>query len=184
MGKNIEIWLDIQDFEGVYQISNYGRVKSLERLIIQKDGKTKLIKENILKGGIDKDGYIMVTLCHSNKQYTKYIHKLVAKHFIENVDNFIQVNHKNGNKKDNIYTNLEWCDASYNIRHALRTGLLIPLKGEEKCNHIITENDVIEIRKMWKHLNIKQREIANIYNITPKHVWKIIHNHIWKHIDI
>lgn len=117
-----EIWKDIQGFEGLYQISNNGRVKSLERLVNNKNGK-RIVKEKVLKNQINSKGYYSVVLRKQNKNITKEIHRMVAIAYINNDKNYSYVNHIDGNKKNNKISNLEWCDCQHNIREAYRLGL-------------------------------------------------------------
>lgn len=105
----MEEWKDIEGYEGLYQISNYGRVKSL-----------KYGKEKILKGGKVSSGYLQVGLCKDGKLVRKYIHRLVAEAFIPNPNNYEQVNHKDEDKSSNIVLNLEWCDSKYNNNYGTR----------------------------------------------------------------
>jgi hypothetical protein len=116
---NKEIWINIKDYEGLYQISNFGRVKSLER--IKKPGKGFYFrKERVLRETKDKDGYLYVVLLKESYRYTVKIHRLVAKAFIPNPEDKKQVNHKNGIKTDNNVDNLEWVTQSENITHSFR----------------------------------------------------------------
>lgn len=116
-----EIWKDIKGFEGKYQVSNFGRVKSLERLRKGKCNSFVKVKEKILKGKIDKDGYIEYALCcgKHNKMKCYKAHRLVADAFIPNPDNLPQINHKDENKMNNYVDNLEWCTAKYNINYSI-----------------------------------------------------------------
>ena len=107
-----EIFLDIKGFEGLYQISNKGRVKSL------KNNKTK--KEKLLKLDINSNGYLQVDLYKNNKKKRFYIHRLVAQAFIENPNNYTYVNHKDECKTNNVVTNLEWCTNKYNSNYGTR----------------------------------------------------------------
>ena len=99
-----EIWKDKKYYEGRYQVSSCGRVKSLKR--------KNVLKEKILKPYVDKDGYLTVAL--NNPRKTFLVHRLVAEAFIPNPDNLPQVNHKDENKQNNVVSNLEWCDVKYN----------------------------------------------------------------------
>lgn len=113
-----EIWKDIINYEGYYQISNKGRVKSLDRIIINCNNINQSLKGNILKERIDGSGYSYVEL-HKNNKYSIFkIHRLVAQAFIPNVNNLPFINHKDENKQNNFVENLEWCTQSYNILYS------------------------------------------------------------------
>lgn len=123
-------WKDITDYEGVYQISTDGQVKSLARITISQSNKGKYTKKDrILIPEITSKGlgYYRVLLC-KNSIITKFlIHRLVAKAFIPNPENKPQVNHRDGNKLNNNVENLEWVTASENVQHAFDTGLNVPV---------------------------------------------------------
>ena len=104
----MEIWKDIQDYEGLYQVSNQGRVKS---------------KNGILHLNTNTYGYKHVTLSKNNKQKTVVVHLLVAGAFLDNPLNKPQINHKDGNKENNTVANLEWVTQIENNRHAIVTKL-------------------------------------------------------------
>ena len=110
-----EIWKDIEGYEGLYQISNLGRVKSLN---YHRSG-----KEGILKPKQDKYGYLVVCLSKNNKHKYMTVHRLVAKSFCnnDNPQEKNQVNHIDENKQNNVYTNLEWCTPKENMNHGTRT---------------------------------------------------------------
>lgn len=152
-----EIWKDIDGFAGYYEISNYGRVKSLPKTM---GNPNHLSKIKILKPKIDKYGYACVKLCSQiEKGKIKYvtIHRLVAKAFIPNPNNLKTVNHLDGNKQNNLIRNLEWCSHKENIDHAWATGLkdeqrehTSTLKGH-KCYLInLTSGEQIEFNSKSK----------------------------------
>lgn len=107
-----ELWRDIKDYEGLYQISNLGRVKSVGR-IVKRGTNFKPVCERVLKMG-DKDGYKYVILSKSGKTKTGWVHRLVAQAFIPNPDKLLCINHKDENPSNNRVDNLEWCTHSYN----------------------------------------------------------------------
>ena len=98
-----EYWKPVVGYEGLYEVSNWGRVKSL-----------KFGKEKILKPSKNKKGYLHVVLCKENILKNFLVHRLVAEAFIPNPNNYKEVNHKDEDKSNNIVTNLEWCDRKYN----------------------------------------------------------------------
>ncbi len=110
----IEIWKDIIGHEGTYQVSNLGRVKSLNRIIIYSNGCVHNQHGKILSGFINTNGYKSIDLYKNKKSKKYYIHRLVAEAFIPNPNNLPEVNHKDENKLNNIVDNLEWCTSSEN----------------------------------------------------------------------
>jgi hypothetical protein len=135
-----EIWKPIIGFEGLYEVSNLGRVKSLERKVLypnSKWGKNNngvLRKERILKPSGKR--YLAVTLCNTtNKRYYPNIHTLVAKAFIPNPENKKTVNHIDGDKRNNCVENLEWATQSENIKHAIDSGLITFNVGKEHSSY-------------------------------------------------
>lgn len=121
----METWKDVEGFEGFYQISNYGNVKSLDRF----DGIRKIKGRNI-KPNLKQNGYLQVGLRREGERKWFSIHRLVAIHFIDNPDEKPQVNHIDCNKQNNNIENLEWVTAQGNCRHAQVNGLMNPPKGE------------------------------------------------------
>ena len=127
----MEVWKDIKGYEGLYQVSNFGRVRSKDKWVVEKSGKNRFMKGRVLKPRSDKNGYLIINLL--GKTYK--VHRLVAEAFIPNPDNLPQVNHKNEDKTDNRVENLEWCDAKYNtiysvVRHRRHIYQQISPKGE------------------------------------------------------
>ena len=115
-----ELWKDIQGYEGLYQVSNLGRVKSLSRLTIGKKYGKHNLKEKLLKPTLTGK-YYTVALYKNGKSTRFYVHRLVGVAFIENFNNYTDINHKDGNTLNNIVDNIEWCTRSYNIYHSYNT---------------------------------------------------------------
>lgn len=124
----MEKWKDIEGFEGLYQVSTEGRVRSVFR-----EG----TKGGIIKQFVPKNGrYKKVHIYKNGKQCNFYTHRLVAQTFLLNKENKKEINHKNGNKLDNSVINLEWCTRSENMDHAYRTGLKQTKRVSQMLNGI------------------------------------------------
>ena len=124
----LEIWKPIKEFEGIYEVSNTGKIRSLTRKVKMGRG-YRIFEATILKPQIDKDGYFKVNLSKNGKKKRFFVHRLVAEAFIENPNNFPVVNHKDGNKQNNHVDNLEWTTISENTKHAFRINLRKPHCG-------------------------------------------------------
>jgi len=116
----MEQWKDVPNYENLYQISNFGNARSLDRCSKNK----VLLKGKPIKLNADKFGYFRFTVTKGNSSKTLRIHRLVGELFIPNPFNLPQLNHKNGNKEDNCKDNLEWCSDSDNKKHAYSIGLM------------------------------------------------------------
>lgn len=126
-----EIWKNIKDYEGLYQVSNFGNVRKL-RFINNICNKEKIF--NITKHK-QNSGYLKVILYKEGQYKNKLVHRLVAEAFINNVNNYNDINHKDGNKENNNVNNLEWCTKSYNMKHAYKNNLWSsPNKGKYGSN--------------------------------------------------
>jgi hypothetical protein len=112
-----EIWKDVVGYEGLYQVSNLGRVKSLERKFVTSDGKKMVKKERVLKPGKDSKGYLHIRFCINDHFPSFKVHRVVAKAFLGTSKSDMQVNHINGIKSDNRVENLEWVTPKENMDH-------------------------------------------------------------------
>lgn len=174
----MEIWKDIIGYEGMYQVSNVGNVRSLDRLIKHYKGGFSLLKGFDSKKTPDKDGYLRSCLTRNGIKKTLKNHRLVALAFIPNPENKPQVNHINGIKTDNRLENLEWATSKENVNHSYKIGLKTIIKGEKHNQSRITEKDVLEIRAS----NLSNRQLELIYNIKANYIASIKRRCAWKHI--
>ena len=131
----IENWKTIRGYEGLYEVSDNGNVRSLDRYVTQltKGGNlmTRLYKGLMVKPRIGKVGYKYLHLSKAGVRTTLKIHRLVALNFIDNPENKPEVNHKDGDKTNNNVANLEWATSSENKQHAVDTGLKINAFGKD-----------------------------------------------------
>lgn len=170
-----EKWKDIKDFEGLYQVSNYGRVKSLSRKIKTIKGYTITIKGRILKPTIDNTDYYAVSLWKQNIKVRPHIHRLVAEAFIPNLENKPQVNHIDGDKLNNNVRNLEWCTQQENNIHAYNHGLNPSRKKVDQYdlngNYIKTWNSIHDANIFYNSTHISDC-CRGIRNQTKGYIWK------------
>lgn len=116
-----EIWKPVKGFEGYYEVSNLGRVRSIDRVVVDNVRNCeRLLKGKILIQRDNSNGYKGVMFCKEHKLYNKYVHRLVAEAFIPNQDDLPQVNHKDEDKSNNRVDNLEWCTSFYNNEYGTR----------------------------------------------------------------
>lgn len=115
-----EYWKPVVGYEGLYMVSNWGRVKSLDRWVKSRNGSVRFYKGRILKPITGSNGYLFVNLCKDGKVKVFTVHRLVAEAFLPNPHNYPCVNHKDENKQNNNVSNLEWCTAQYNNTYGTR----------------------------------------------------------------
>lgn len=137
------IWKPVVGFEGLYEVSNTGQIKSIAHK-----------NPYIMIGGYDQSGYKMVILRKNKKAYTKRIHRLVAEAFLPNLSNLREINHKDENKENNNVSNLEWCTREYNVKYGTRT--------DKTRKTVILEKD-----GEWIEFNGLERAVEYIRNFKP-----------------
>ena len=164
-----EEWKDIQGYEGIYQISNHGRVRSVDRIGYQKHwqgGQSRYLhKGKILRHTFNANGYPIITLTKNGEHKTFTIHRLVAFHFIPRVDGKDCVNHLDANPKNNHISNLVWCTQSENIQYAYDHGTKTP-PHERKVSQFDLDGNFI---KEWK----SQAEIERVLGIYQANIYKV-----------
>ena len=176
-----EIWKPIAGYEGLYEISNLGRVKSLARTRRAKGLSTVPVPERIRALSVQREGYVSAHLHLDGKTNKIYVHRLVASAFLDNDAGLPQVNHLDGDKSNNCSSNLEWVTGSENCRHAVDEDLYRAARGEAAGNVTLTDAQVIEIRQMAAS-GYLHREIAEIFGVGRKNITKIVNRQRWKHI--
>lgn len=162
-----EIWKDIEGYEGLYQVSNLGRVKSLRRNII-------------LKSKIERNGYERVILSANNNTKGYSVHRLVATAFISNPNNYPIVNHKDENRANNCVNNLEWCTQKHNVNYG--TGIAKRVKSQSK--KVLQFNPDGTFVKEWE----STMEIGRAMNKSQGHIVQVCngqrktaYGYLWKY---
>jgi hypothetical protein len=170
-----ERWAEIEDR---YYVSDYGRIVRLGRAAFDQKGRPLFKQTKLIKTPNNPGGYPNFSL----KNLKRTVHRFVALYFVENPSGKPQVNHLDGDKANNHYTNLQWVTPAENSRHAQRMGLSNS-RGERNYNAILTSEDVIEIQKALKHYEagLCQR-LADKYGVSVMTVYSIRRGERWKHI--
>ena len=170
--SNEEIWKPVKGFDD-YFISNKGRVKST------KHKKPKIRKHSVSNYSTK---YPCVVLSKNNKPKCLFVHKLVAQAFIPNTENKPNVNHIDGDKKNNNVNNLEWVTPKENTRHAINNGLFVLKEQGGVKNHMsnINRNDVLDIYNTYMMGCFSQREVADAFNVSDTTVWRIVNKKAYK----
>lgn len=139
-----EIWKDIEGYEGCYQISTMGRIKSIDRYVPRKNGKLQHVYGRIMIPFDNGRGYKQVYLSKNGISKVHYVHRLVAVHFIENPNNFLEINHKDEDKANNCVDNLEWCTHKYNVNYGTAS-IRTAIKQSKKVYQYDMEGNLLEI---------------------------------------
>ena len=171
-----EIWCPIKGYEGLYEVSDKGRVKSL-----------KFGKERILKLIRDQNGYLLINLYKNGEMKTYRIHSIVAKTFIPNPDNLPEVNHKDEDKTNNSVINLEWCDQKYNCNYGTRIKRISEKMTNGKLSKpVLQYTKSGELVREWKSATDVERNLGyfgtNISSCCNGKI-KSAYGFIWKYKD-
>lgn len=177
----MEKWKDVFGYEGLYQVSDAGRVRSLDINRVDKLGRKLKKKGRILKG-IEVMGYLKVNLWKGGVMKIHAVHRLVAIAFIPNPEGKPQINHKDGNKENNHVSNLEWCTHSENTRHAYDNDLIKRMTGTKNHMTKISECDVLKIREMHKTGKYRHKDLAEIFGVSRRHIGDIVNKKRWAHL--
>jgi hypothetical protein len=181
----IEFWKDIPGYEGRYQVSNFGRIKSLDFSVVRSNGRIYTNKSRVQKPSKDNSGYLRCAFIKNSKLVTYKVHRLVADAFCKKPNEKVEVNHIDGNKLNNNSDNLEWVSRSENIKHAFRLGLMLPKRGILNSNSKLTGKDIKHIRDEYHYNNGKRgmfRKLSIGYGINKKTISQIVRKEIWSHV--
>lgn len=180
----MEIWKEIANSK-YYAISSYGRVKRLERKQWCKvNNSFSTYKEKILvPNSNNSKKYLRIKIMYNDYSRTEQLHRLVAKEFIPNPNNLPQVNHKDGNKMNNHYTNLEWVTGSQNMRHRIDILGIKSWKTGNDCNFgKLTEEQVKQLPELLKTKT--RRAVAKMFNVSSTTITEITSGRSWRHLNL
>ena len=181
------LFYSLKDYEGLYSISKCGKMLSHRKH--QPNGGFR--KEKILSTSINKSGYETVRLTKKSESITKTVHRLLLKNFIENFENFEEINHIDGNKLNNNLNNLEWCTKNHNIKHAWDNKLLVPsVKFIERAKKSFLKNFADKQRKLNNQLaneiknrylneKISMKKLGKDFGVSSQTICNIIHGKIY-----
>lgn len=174
----IEIWKDIPGYEGMYQVSNLGNIRGVDRYVKQMHGGLQFKKGQLLRQKKNNRGYKIIILTKYHKQKTFTIHRLVAMAFIPNPQQLPEINHIDCDKTNNRVENLEWCDRNQNLNHGERKKLHDKAVSKAVCQYDLEGNFIHE----WSSIAEAQNElkIGNISNACSGK-YKKAGGYIWKY---
>ena len=190
---SIEIWKDIQEYEGLYQVSNLGRVKSLARKVKDYDPRwgnwrMRRIKERILKPCFFEKKYPTVSFSKGGKIHTRELHRVVAETFLGPCPEGMECCHRDGNKNNNNLNNLRWDTKENNFADNISNGTRMfgtkhPLFGKSNKNSAkLTKDQVRSIRKE-KLLGFPQTKLAKKYKVSDATISNIVHGKVWTDVQ-
>lgn len=173
-----EIWKDIKEYQGKYQVSNLGKIRTLIKWDLNKRKYIATIKNIKLRK--DKDGYILVDLHKNNKTKTFKVHRLVAEAFISNPNNYPQINHKNEIKNDNRVENLEWCSNEYNARYGTKNQRAAKKNKKKVLQYDLKGNFIEEYSSLTEAGSKNNMNITNISAVCIGKA-KTSYGYIWRY---
>jgi len=165
-----EQWKWVEGYEELYQVSNYGKVRRVGKKVTLKPDK-------------NKQGYLTVRFSRFNKGKRERIARLVAKAFIPNPESKPQVNHIDGNKLNNLYTNLGWATPKENIWHAIKLGISSCKSGVNHWGAKLNEKSVKQIKNLYKTGNYSQRQLGKKFGVCQRNIFDVLKNNIWRNCD-
>lgn len=179
-----ELWMPVIGYEGLYEISNKGRVKSVARVLINCQNIRREWPSKILKPQQESHGYTQVTLYRSNGRGKNFkIHRLVAESFLAGSrGDAKEVNHIDGNKQNNSVINLAWVTRLENSQHAWENKLISIKYGEETSGAKLSNTEVQQIRARYRRYGKENSAVslAKEFNVTRQAIADIVHNKTWR----
>lgn len=176
----MEIWIPIKGYEETHEVSNTGKVRSVDRMIPQGVHERKLNGKELTQFKTN-DGYSIISLSRDASCKTKIVHRLVAINFIPNSENKPHVNHLDGNKTNNHVSNLEWATISENAIHAFKNKLRVSPFGVDNGNSKMTDESIKEIRRLLNN-GTTQVCVAKMFSISQSTVSSIKLKGTWSHL--
>lgn len=173
------MWKPVVWYEGLYEVSDSGIIRTIpRRFVSEPSGRVVVVTGRIRKQHTNKKGYWRVGLSKNDKQKSFSTHRIVATAFVDNPNQYPEINHKDGCKDNNNATNLEWCTHMENIQHAIQNGLSRVLVGEENGCAKMDNNDVREIVTLH-NAGASYREIANVVKCSETTISQILTGRTW-----
>lgn len=175
-----EYWKDIPNYEDRYQVSNYGRIRSKKRKVTTSEGFTQERGGDIRSLSKNEKGYLRVTLQGDGPPKTFYVHRIVAEVFMSKSDDLHVVHHKDGDPSNNRVQNLEWVSRQENTNKAVNKGEYET--GEKHHRSQLTEEDVVDIRRLYYTTDFTQKELADKFGVTRSNISSIVTGRTWSKV--
>jgi len=165
----IEVWKDIENYEGIYQVSSFGNIRSLSRFRTGKGCSKILIDGKLMKVKLSKTGYSTIHLRKNGESKHPSIHRLVAKAFLINKENKPTVNHVDGNKNNNNISNLEWSTSAEQMQHAVVNNL-VNKQGSAKFTKVYKQ----EIYNYYHNHDISIFALSRLFSVSERTAGRIV----------
>lgn len=175
-----EIWKPVRGYEGLYEVSNYGKVKALRKI----SGTCYRNEKELSLKRLSIDGYIRIALTKNRITKETRLHQIVAEHFVKNPSNKETVNHKDGNKLNNRADNLEYANRHEQLQHAYDLGLKKPMQGTINTQSKLTEEDVRYIREnyVWQSTKFGTVALSKKFGVSNRVIGLVIRGLSYKNI--
>lgn len=175
----VEVWKDVPGYEGYYQVSDQGRVKSLPRIVPMRDGRKYTVSGKYLKQKMT-GYYLTVVLCKSGVEETRLVHQLVLLGHVGPCPEGMECRHYDGKCTNNGLTNLRWGTRKENAADRERHGT--HLRGQKSPVATLTDQDVSKIRSLWKSRTVSVTRIARMFKTGISTIMNVVSRRTWKHL--